>query len=245
MASGEAEGVGALYNNSGKPSLGELAQSRFLQQLDPSAISAVLGAAKQQRYPAKSIIFRQDARAEQLFMVGSGQARYFYVTWSGKKMILAWLRPGEIVGLKAMLSSRSLYLVSAETISESDLLVWDSTTVRSLAMRYPGLWENALWVASDYFTLYIATHTTLVSHTARRRLADLLITLAEGLGRSVNQGIELNITNEELANAANVTHFTASRLIREWQRQGILEKYRGRILLRSPEALSSRPKLRA
>jgi CRP-like cAMP-binding protein len=49
--------------------------------------------------------------------------------------------------------------------------------------------------------------------------------------------VELDVTNEELAQAANVTHFTASRLLNHWQRQGALVKTRGKILLRSPEKL--------
>jgi CRP-like cAMP-binding protein len=49
--------------------------------------------------------------------------------------------------------------------------------------------------------------------------------------------MELDVTNEELAQAANVTHFTASRLISHWQKQGALVKTRGKILLRSPEKL--------
>jgi CRP-like cAMP-binding protein len=40
-----------------------------------------------------------------------------------------------------------------------------------------------------------------------------------------------------LAEAANVTHFTASRLISQWHRQGILVKTRGKILLHSPGKL--------
>jgi CRP-like cAMP-binding protein len=49
--------------------------------------------------------------------------------------------------------------------------------------------------------------------------------------------VELDVTNEELAQAANVTHFTASRLLSHWQGQGALVKSRGKILLLSPANL--------
>jgi CRP-like cAMP-binding protein len=48
----------------------------------------------------------------------------------------------------------------------------------------------------------------------------------------------LHITNEELANAANVTQFAASRLISGWQRNRALIKRRGNILVLSLERLS-------
>ena len=63
-------------------------------------------------------------------------------------------------------------------------------------------------------------------------------------GRRYPEGIELDVRNEELANEANVTPFTASRTLAEWQRQGILRKGRGKILLHSPERLLQRQKLR-
>jgi CRP/FNR family transcriptional regulator, nitrogen oxide reductase regulator len=50
-------------------------------------------------------------------------------------------------------------------------------------------------------------------------------------------GVQLDITNEQLANAANITLFTTSRLMGQWQRSGAVVKSRGKIILRSPEGL--------
>jgi CRP-like cAMP-binding protein len=77
----------------------------------------------------------------------------------------------------------------------------------------------------------------LTSNTARQRLVRVLANLASGFGRKVAGGIELDVTNEDLAYAANVTHFTVSRWLSEWSRSGILVKERGKVLLRSPELL--------
>jgi CRP-like cAMP-binding protein len=49
------------------------------------------------------------------------------------------------------------------------------------------------------------------------------------------------ITNEKLANAANISLFTASRLLSSWQRSGARIKSGGKILLRAPEPLPLRP----
>jgi CRP-like cAMP-binding protein len=65
----------------------------------------------------------------------------------------------------------------------------------------------------------------------------VLATLARTIGEEVAGGVELHITNEDLASAANVTPFTASRLISEWQRSHAMVKRRGEVLLRSPERL--------
>ena len=91
--------------------------------------------------------------------------------------------------------------------------------------------------ASDYLGWYLTSHIGLVCHTARQRVAQVLVTLSRTVGEAVPGGIALRITNEELANAANVTPFTASRLISEWQRNRSLVKRRGNVLLLSPKRL--------
>jgi CRP-like cAMP-binding protein len=147
--------------------------------------------------------------------------------------------PGEICG-GAALVSRPEYLVSTEAVEDSCSLVWDRKIIRRLAERYPRLVENALLITFDYLAFYRATHVSLTCHNARQRLAHVLASLASGIGKKVPGGLELNVRNEELANEANVTLFTASRLLNEWQRMGIVEKSRGKVLVRSPERLSSR-----
>ena len=94
-------------------------------------------------------------------------------------------------------------------------------------------------IATDYLTWYLASHVGLVFRTARQRLAHVVVSLASGFGRKCPDGIDLEITNEQLADTANVTLFTASRLMSEWQRSGAVTKTRGRVLLRHPEQLLS------
>ena len=117
------------------------------------------------------------------------------------------------------------------------MLVWSRATLRNLAARYPRLLENALLIASDYLAWYLADHVALISLTARQRLARVLVCLAETIGAKSSDGFEFDATNEELAGAANVTPFTASRLLSEWQSNSAVVKRRGKILLRIPEKL--------
>jgi CRP-like cAMP-binding protein len=57
------------------------------------------------------------------------------------------------------------------------------------------------------------------------------------MGQRVAGGVELQVRNEELAQEANVTIFTVSRLMVEWEKKGLLTKGRGKVLLRLPEEL--------
>ena len=117
------------------------------------------------------------------------------------------------------------------------MLVGSRADIQNLATRYPRLLENAYSLTLDYLVAYRTAHLSLVCQSAPERLAQVLISLANGFGQRVEAGIELKIINEELSNEANLTPFTTSRLLSEWQRQGFVLKARGQILLRSPERL--------
>jgi CRP-like cAMP-binding protein len=127
------------------------------------------------------------------------------------------------------------YLLSTEAVKPSSVLVWNRATIRALVAQYPRLADNALWTMFDYLVAYRAIHLSMTCDSARQRLARVLADLATGIGQKVPGGIQLDVRNEELANEANVTTFTASRMLSEWQRQGVLHKSRGKILLYSPE----------
>jgi CRP/FNR family transcriptional regulator, nitrogen oxide reductase regulator len=211
--------------------------SRLLHGFPRPDVNAILAAASRRRFLANSVIVNQEDSADRFFLLVEGRARYFLITETGQKIILFWLTRGEVFGGAALLSDPTPYLVSTETVRESSTLVWDRATIRRLVTQYPRLMENALSIAFDYFVWYRATHVALTCHTARQRLAQVLTHLALGLGHKVVGGVELDVTNEELANAANVTAFTTSRLMSEWQRKGAVSKSRGKILLNHPERL--------
>ena len=82
--------------------------------------------------------------------------------------------------------------------------------------------------ASDYVDWHLMSHISLASHTVRQRVAQVLITLARTIGQETRGGVALLLTNEELANAVNVTPFTVSRLISQWQRDRFLVSVAGR-----------------
>jgi CRP-like cAMP-binding protein len=197
----------------------------------------MIAAARQRRFLAKSVITNQGHPAAHLFLVLSGDARSFFLTQGGQKLHIHWYPPGEIFGGMALVLRSSEYIVSTEALKESQLLVWDRATIRSLVLQYPKLLDNALTIASDYVNMGIATQVALTCHSARQRLAEVLVNLASGVGHRVTGGIELAVRNEELAEAANMTSFTVSRLMSEWQRSGMVAKRRGRVLLPSPERL--------
>jgi len=212
-------------------------KSRFLDGLAPSERDSILRAATPHRFLANSVVLNQGCPANRIFLLTMGRARHFFITEDGHKILLNWLVPGDIFGGYTGLATPASYLVGTETVKDSSVLAWDRVTIRGFAAKYPRLLDNGLLIASSYIGWFLAANVALTRHPAQQRFAQVLVSLARGIGEKVPGGIELDVTNEELAHAANVSSFTASRLLSQWERQGAVIKTRGKVLLRSPEQL--------
>ncbi len=160
------------------------------------------------------------------------------LTLRGRKILLHWLTGGQIFGGAALLSDSSTYLASTEVLADSCALAWDRKTVRKLVTAIPRLLDNALSIAvTEHIAWLVGAKVSLSSEDAQSRIADFLISLALGIGISGPDGVVIEVANEEVAAGANVTPFTVSRFLSKWQREGILGKGRGKIILRRPELL--------
>ena len=113
----------------------------------------------------------------------------------------------------------------------------DLPTLRALALQCPNLTEAVTSVAADFVDCLIDVLSAHAFQTAQQRLARMLVENARQIGRTGSEGIELDLTNEQLAVTAHLSLFTATRQLRKWQDLGILKKHRGMIVLRSLSVL--------
>jgi len=211
---------------------------RFLSGLAKGELDVVLSVGTHRQFRASSVIINQEDRAERCFLLTSGHARQFVITNDGHKILLNWLTAGQIFGGASLLSAPFRYLASTEVLSDCCALAWDRQTLRGLASAYPVLLDNALSIAvTENIAWSTAAHVSLSSDDAHGRVAHLLMSLASAIGQPTQDGVQMKVMNEDLAEGANVTQFTVSRCLRGWQRAGILAKRRGMILLRKPELL--------
>lgn len=212
-------------------------QCRFLEGLTRDEIHDILANVGERKYTANTVIVNHEEPATHIFLLTRGSGRHFFITENGQKVVLRWLLPGDITGGRALLRGQACYLLSTEIVKNSTVLVWSRESIQEYMRRYPKLSENALSLASDYMAWFLASHLALISKSAQERVAQVLLSLTEGVGHKTLFGTEVEITNEELANASNVTLFTACRILSGWQRIGAISKRRGKVVVRSPERI--------
>jgi len=115
--------------------------------------------------------------------------------------------------------------------------VWEQARIRRLAQKYPRLAQNALGIVLRYLAAHFDRLFDLVACTASERLARVVLHLGKETGIVLPAGVEIAVTNEELAAQANVSAFTVSRFLNRWARTGALVKSRGKVFIHSPEKL--------
>lgn len=211
--------------------------SQFLCSIPSYDKKLILGTAECRTLAAKHTLIHYGDKATHLFLLRSGNARYFRITRQGQELLLHWLVPGDVFGLVTLLRQPSGYMGSVQTDNDCRVYVWEHSEICQLAGVYPQLSENALRIALRYISAYSDRHAHLLTKTAEQRMARALVKLGHTAGQVSPSGIQLNITNEQLGGLADVSLFTATRIMRKWKRDGAIRKERGRVFIQSPEKL--------
>jgi len=212
-------------------------KSGLFEGLTPSEIQAVLAAARLRRIFPGEVLLHEGEPATHSFLMVTGRAIAYRLTDEGDECFLRWVVPGDTFGFTALRRKPQPSVATVEALRKGSVGVWDWVCALALASQLPKLRENAYSVAANYLGSLADVLIARASQTAQQRLARMLVESSRQIGHAGREGIEIDLTNEELAAIAGVGLFTASRQLSEWQRQGILTKSRGRILLRSPERL--------
>jgi CRP/FNR family transcriptional regulator, nitrogen oxide reductase regulator len=210
---------------------------RLLAGLDSRARGMVIAEARRQELHAAQVLFRMGEPADELFVLARGRVKFGRGASTGREVVLGILMPGDVFGLGSLVDGFNAYIGTAEALENGDVLVWSREVIQRLAAVHARLSWNALQIALGYVTQFAELHETFVSHKAEERLAAALIRLASRVETPSPSGIEIRVTNEQLASFANVSVFTVSRLLKRWERAGALNKSRGAVYIVSPERL--------
>ena len=216
-----------------------LKKSKLFVGLGDTALQEIFDAGRLRRLAPKMNVIVAGEKPDHLFLLQRGRARSYILTESGSEVVLLWVVPGGILGLASFLPDPAPYMINAMAVTECEFLVWDCDTIRSLVKAHPELSENGLRLALEYLRSYMKRHVNIVANSAESRFAQRLLQLASEAGVVQSGGIAIDITNEQLSSLADISPFTASRLLSRWEHEHWLTKHRGRVTLLAPEYLEA------
>ncbi|RME45661.1 MAG: Crp/Fnr family transcriptional regulator [Chloroflexi bacterium] len=211
---------------------------RLFQGLGPRDLADIIQAARRREIERDAFFFHQGDQATTLYVLSQGRVRLTQVTAEGHQVILHILGPGEMFGGVATLGN-TLYPASAQAVEASSALAWDGNTMARLMERYPRIALNALHLLAGRLRELQDRYRELATERVERRVAHALLRLAHQTGRKVEAGvlIDFPLSREDLAEMTGTTLYTVSRILSGWEKQGLIETGRQRVLIRVPHSL--------
>jgi|SRR5579863_154344 CRP/FNR family transcriptional regulator len=205
----------------------------------PSEVESVLAQGRVLEVAPKTRLCTEGDTAEHLFVVLRGRVKYSRLTAKGDELILRLFTPGETFGLATLLPNPLSYLGTAEAHFGGVLHVWHHDEISPLSDRYHQIKTNALSIALRLMETLSDRHASLFEGNASFRVARALLDVGRRSGEIHPEGIDVHITNEQLGSLADVSRFTASRVLSDWNRAGVVTKERETVRIHSPESLLS------
>jgi CRP-like cAMP-binding protein len=199
--------------------------------------SAILAAASTRNFQTGEVIITAGERAKYLFLIRTGVVNDSCLTPDGREIALGLLGPGEVFGMGTLLTEPSRYPATTQSVRAVEVYVWTHASIRELSIIYPKLSENVFRIVLANLASFVGRHIGLLSKTAEQRLFDTLIRLGDNIGQQYSGGIQVEVKNEHLASLADVNYFTVSRVLKSWERSGVIKKGRGKVTILQPEYL--------
>lgn len=210
----------------------------LLDGLAEADLGRVVEAGFQRRLEEGGFLFFQGTPARHAYVVLDGRLRLVQTTSDGERVVVRYVRAGDVLGLVAVLGGMD-YPVTAEVVEATVVLGWSGEALRDLMLEHPRLALNAMTHMADMVRDLLRRLRDLSTERVERRIARALLRLVGQAGRPVEAGVEVAfpVTRQEIAEMTGTTLYTVSRVLRQWERAGILQTRRGRIVVRDVSAL--------
>lgn len=188
---------------------------------------------------ADSFFFFQGDAAEYFYVLTSGQAKLMQSSPSGQQVNLRTIYPWQMFGALGAIRANASYPASAQAQEDSTALAIKSEFMLNIMKTRPYLSTGLMNLMTTYIQEMQSRYRELATERVEQRVANALIRLAgqSGLKSSKEAGIELFFSRQDVAEMTGTTLYTISRLLSEWERQGLIKAGRERITILKPHDL--------
>lgn len=171
--------------------------------------------------PARGSIIDEGEPSDRLFTLLSGWAFRFKTLPDGRRQILNFLMPGDLVGLQAKLFSRAAHGI--EALSDVRLCRFSRHRVWDMYREQPSIAFDVTWLSAREEGIVDVALLSAGRRTAAERMAALLLQLfqrARSLGMVKDGAVALPLTQLHLADALGLSLMHTNRTVRFLRENG-------------------------
>lgn len=183
--------------------------------------------------------FFQGDPAAYLYVLVSGRAKLTQTNPAGQQVNLRTINEWQMFGALGAVRDGAAYPASAQALENSTALAVKSEYLHEMMQTRPYLSFDLMKLMTGYIQEMQERYRELATEKVERRIARSLLRLAAQMGIKNETGIELSFTRQDLAEMSGTTLYTVSRTLSDWERQGLVEAGRERVLIRNPHGVVS------
>lgn len=183
--------------------------------------------------------FFQGDPASYFYVLISGRAKLMQTSPAGQQVNLRTISEWQMFGALGAVREDATYPATAQALENSTALAVKSDYLRELMQTRPYLSVDLMKLMTTYIQEIQQRYRELATEKVERRIARALLRLAAQMGSKIDGGIELTFTRQDLAEMSGTTLYTVSRVLSEWERQGLVEAGRERVVIRNPHGVVS------
>lgn len=175
-----------------------------------------------QHSPDQLLLIAEDW-GNSVYFILQGWVKVRAYTWEGKEITLNILGPGDIFGEMALLLSapRSSDVLSLTTVV---LGCFPATDFMSLVQNEAVVGLRLAQLMARRLQ-QLNRRLQMRQSDSMARVADILLFLAEGQGKSSADGVEIpRLSHQELASLSGLTRETVSRVLQKLDKKGLVER---------------------
>lgn len=186
-----------------------------------------------------SFFFFQGDQAHYLYVLTSGQVKLMQSNSNGQQVNLRTINPWQMFGALGAVRAEATYPASAQTLDDSTALAIKSEFLHEMIKTRPYISFDLMALMTTYIQEMQTRYKELATERVEQRVANTLVRLAgqSGTKGRENSGIELFFSCQDVAEMTGSTLYTVSRLLSEWERQGIIKTGREKIKILKPHEL--------
>ena len=186
--------------------------------------------AAERYFGAKDLIFAPGDPDGQLYFLLEGTVRLYKIYGKYKEATVALLKDGGVFG-ELSLEEGSRQDVFAEAVTEARVAVVRKSVLTEVIKRRPQFAVKLLFSFSERIRQSDEVIESLLDREVSARLATLLLNLSDRFGETNGSGTVLNVrlTHQDLANMIVSTREAVSKVMSEFQRQGLIQVRNRRI----------------
>jgi CRP-like cAMP-binding protein len=188
--------------------------------------------------PAGAEIIRAGDAAPELYTLYSGWAFRFKTLPDGRRQILNFLLPGDLLGLQAAMFDAALHGIDA--LTEVQLCALPRRQVLSLFGQMPALAFDVAWLGSREESIVNENLTSAGRRSASERVAALIVALykrAGALGLVAEQTFAFPLTQQHIADALGLSLVHTNKTLARLRRMGMFTRVNGMLTLTNPRVL--------